>query len=229
MSNDDDKAELVRRSFDPAKIVVIPFGMDTSRRIAFEKCSSPIADPPVIAFVGTFDHRKGARDFPEIVRHVRKQIPNARFRLLGTEGHARSAEQVRSVFSKTDRDALEIYPTFAADELPRLLADCSLGVFPSHIEGFGFAVLEMLAASLPVIAYDAPGPPMMLPPEWLIERGNTAAFAAKVVNLLSSKQHFNEARQQALTIPPRFTWKSAAMLTDQAYRSAIEKRRMGES
>ena len=38
----------------------------------------------------------------------------------------------------------------------------SAGAFPSHCEGFPFGVLEMLAAGLPVVAYRAPGAPMMI-------------------------------------------------------------------
>jgi glycosyltransferase involved in cell wall biosynthesis len=182
----------------------------------------------VVAFVGTFDLRKGAREFPEIVRQVGKVIPDVRFKLLGVKGQLETAEQVRNAFPISLQGGLQIYPVFPADELPRLLADCSIGMFPSHIEGFGFGVLEMLAAGMPVIAYDAPGPPMMLPAEWLVRRGDASGLAAKLLAMLQNPAALIEARLAARAIAGRFTWANAARLTDDAYRQGIIKRRASQ-
>ena len=71
-------------------------------------------------------------------------------------------------FPKKLRGYIEVIPQFHPDELPILLSSCSLGIFPSYLEGFAFGVLEMLAAALPVIAYDTPGAPMMVPEQYLV-------------------------------------------------------------
>ena len=64
--------------------------------------------------------------------------------------------------SSTSRKALSCRPTFEEADLPSLLADCAVALFPSYVEGFGLAVLEQLAAGLPTIAYDVPGPRQIL-------------------------------------------------------------------
>jgi hypothetical protein len=65
--------------------------------------------------------------------------------------------------SRRLRPLLDVQPRYELTELPELLTGVSVGVVPSRVEGFGYGVLERLAAAVPVITYDAPGPHVMLP------------------------------------------------------------------
>ena len=225
VSNHDDKAELVRRGLPSGKIVVLPFGMGPQRRRRFDEVSVEVPRQPLVVFVGTFDYRKGASDFPTIVREILADVPNARFRLLGTAGLNRTAEQVLGFFPAGTRSAMEIRPTFVAEELPDLLADASVGVFPSYFEGFGFGVLEMLAAAVPVIAYDAPGPPMMLPPEWLVPPGDARGMAAKVAMLLRDRRELALSRPRARDRSRPFDWARIAGDTIAVYQTRLNRLR----
>jgi glycosyltransferase involved in cell wall biosynthesis len=111
-------------------------------------------------------------------------------------------------------------PRFAAEALPELLAPCSVGIFPSYVEGFGYGVLEMLAASLPVIAYDVPGPPMMLPPEYLVGRGDVAGLSARVVALLRDPARLADARSWARERSRQFCSQEIAGATSAIYQDA---------
>jgi glycosyltransferase involved in cell wall biosynthesis len=223
VSNAMDRDELVRCGVPAEKIVVLPFGLSTSRRAAFEAVTSSPSSPPIVAFVGTFDYRKGACDFGDIFAGIKSAVPDARLRLLGTAGLMQTAEQVLSFFPKHLRHDVEVHPFFDPQKLPHMLADVSVGVFPSYIEGFGFGVLEMLAAGLPVIAYDAPGPPEMLPPKWLVPRGDTANMAARVTECLRNSTSLNAARQEARQLSLPFSWENIAQQTIASYTSFREK------
>lgn len=225
VSNAEDKAELIRRGIAGDKIVVLPFGLSDARRTLFDRVSSDVPAQLMVAFVGTFDYRKGAREFPTLVRSVVAAVPEARFRLLGTQGMFKTEQEILRHFPSQLRSRIEVLPRFAPEELPDLLAACSLGVFPSHMEGFPFGVLEMLAASLPVIAYDAPGPPMMLPAPYLVPRGDVDAMSEKVVALLRDERKLRDARQWAKQQAEPFRWKMVARETSEAYRNAAEARR----
>jgi glycosyltransferase involved in cell wall biosynthesis len=218
VSNDHDRAALQAKGFDPGKVVVLPLGLTQARMAQF--ASSPPRAPsrPRVAFVGTFDPRKGAHDFPAIIGAVARAVPECRFRLLGVR---MSEGRVRGHFPRKLRPRLEIYPTFEPDDLPRLLGDCSLGMFPSYIEGFGFGVLEMLTASLPVIAYDAPGPPAMLPPEYLVPRGAAQEMAFRIIGLLGNADRLAAARLWARERARDFTWERAAQVTSDAYSERL--------
>lgn len=222
--NRDDKAELVRRSIPKEKIVVIPFGISHSRRHLFDAVSSNLLLEYKVAFVGTFDNRKGATDFPKIVKEVCQKVPGVSFLLLGTAGLYRSKKEVLLHFPKELRDRIEIIERYEPDELPRLLSVCSVGIFPSYIEGFPFGVLEMLAASIPVVAYNSPGPPMMLSPEYLVPRGDTVGMATKVAELLGNETKLAAARAWARKRSQQFCWQDIAKQTSEIYLKNWQKR-----
>jgi glycosyltransferase involved in cell wall biosynthesis len=220
--NEDDAAEVVRAGVDRGSVSVFPFGILRRRRPLFD--AVPEATPPgdpVVAFVGTFDPRKGMCEFPALVRRVAERVPRVRFRLLGTAGMVRTREGVLGYFPRRLRARLDVVPEYEPDQLPGHLAGCSVGVFPSYFEGFPFGVLEMLACALPVAAYRAPGAPMMLPPDLLVPRGDAAAMADKVAGLLGRPDDLQQARGRAREISRRFCWEDVARRTAAAYRRRL--------
>ena len=217
VSNDDDKAELMRRGIPAEKIVVVSYGISRVRRLLFDQVSSVPPSSPVVAFVGTFDYRKGAREFPQIVQAIVDAVPSVRFRLLGAKGLYKTEREVLRHFSPRMATKMEVVLKFQPEELPQLLSACSVGVFPSYIEGMPFGVLEMLAASVPVIAYDAPGPPMLLPVEHLVPRGDARAMSKKIVALLEDSLGLAAARCSAKRMSRQFDWTRAAQETHNVY------------
>ena len=115
---------------------------------------------PRIAFVGTFDSRKG-----ELPDEAEGRGPHARceFRLLG----AQYRDTTRSfVISTKFRASLEVQlprfePGTATEASERLFAG-DLPVLSRRALALVYS--KCLRRPLQVIAYDAPGPPMMLPP-----------------------------------------------------------------
>ncbi len=158
---------------------------------------------------------------------IAQAVPEARFRLVGTAGMFRTEAEVLAHFPRALREKLEVIPRFRPDELPTLLASCSVGVFPSYMEGMPFGVLEMLAASVPVIAYDAPGPPMMLPAEWLVPRGDFAAMSGKAAAILRYDAQLIAARVQAKKRSQQFRWEEAARMTADAYSAHWQEKQRG--
>lgn len=214
VANYEDHAALLEIGMPQEKIAVIPYGISRASRDIFDTVSSALPPAPKVAFVGTFDNRKGATDFPQIVETVCRAVPGAIFRLLGT---GRDEKTVLASFRARSRNDIEVFPRYSPTELPNLLAPCSVGVFPSYIEGFGLGVLEMLAASIPVVAYNSPGPPMMLPSDYLASRGDWRALSSKVIDLLNDKNRLICARLWAREQSKEFCWKSIAKQTSDTY------------
>lgn len=222
VSNEDDKRELVRRGLPPEKIVVLPFGMTAARRAEFAVAPTDPPAKPVVAFVGSFDFRKGAADFPRIFARIRSRVPEARLALFGTTGHFRDAGDVLAFFPRALRPHIDIHPRFAPGDLPALLSACSVGIFPSYCEGFGFGVLEMLAAAVPVIAYDAPGPPAMLGADRLVPAGDALGMADKAIALLQDRTRLAQARRDARLSAAPFDWDVIARQTADVYAQHID-------
>lgn len=222
VSNTDDRDELIRCGHPSSKIIVLPFGITTAQYQRFQASSLTKPSQPVITFVGTFDQRKGSVEFPEIVRDICTQIPDARFKIIGSR--YKDADAVLRSFPSSLRDRLEIIPVYEPEELPGYLASCSIGIFPSYLEGFGIGVLEMLAAGLPVVAYRVPGPPMMLTEELMVASGDFHSLARRVVEILRSpatlKASQNWARQRA----SEFLWPNIAESTLRLYSERLAQR-----
>ena len=96
VSNEDDKAELMRKGTAGNKIIVLPYGISRTRRALFDQISSKAPSKPIVAFVGTFDYRKGAKEFPEIVSQVVSAIPTACFKIMGAKGMFQTEAGIRA-------------------------------------------------------------------------------------------------------------------------------------
>lgn len=221
--NNKFKTELAGWGIPEEKIVVFPCGISASRRKLFDAVSSEIPREPQVVFVGSFDNRKGATDLPKIFENIHHIIPEAKFKLLGT-GAGRDERYVLPHFLRRLQDRIEVVPIFPSDALPGLLSSCAVGIFSSYADGFGFGVLEMLASSIPVIAYDVPGPATMLPPEYLVSPGDFEGLSLKAVELLKDKAKLRVARIWAKEQSQQFSWQQIAKDTSQIYLERWRKK-----
>lgn len=208
--NDDEFKTLVAGKTPASKIATIGLGLSKRHLDQFHQLPVEVSSHPTVVSIATFDCRKGAVEMPALLARIWQAVPDVHFRLLGGR---RSPLMIYSVFPKAMRSKIEVIPEYNQESLPSLLASCTLGIFPSYIEGFPIGVLEMLAGALPVIAYRAPGAPMMLPDEWLVPRGDFRALADKAVHLLRSPGLLTIARQQARARSFDFSMKEVARKT----------------
>lgn len=227
VSNRDDLVTLRDGMGFGDKVVWFPFGISEERRAAFDAAAlSPSVRlaSKTVAFIGTWNSRKGCRDWPEIFSRLRQLEPQAKLLLLGT---GMSEVHVRRSFPADAQSAITVIPSYASEDLPRILGGATVGAFPGYLEGFGFSVLEKIAAGLPTVAYDSPGPrdilgrlsqPAMVPP------GDIAGFAASLAGLLglgeSAYTSFaGHARHAART----FSWAEIAKETLATYRERLAR------
>jgi glycosyltransferase involved in cell wall biosynthesis len=220
VSNQDDRDELAGLGFG-GKVMCFPFGLSEARAQAFRDSLASASErlaARTVVFIGTWNSRKGARDWPLIVRRVLHQLPDTRFLFLGTD---MEPPAVLRDFPPCDRGSIEVSTRFDSAELPRLLSQVTVGAFPGYLEGFGFAVLEKLAAGLPVVAYDAPGPREMLRHQVLpttVPVGDTEGFARLLVELLTlDAERYGRYSLDSMAVAARFRWRAIAQQTAETY------------
>ncbi|HSC88681.1 MAG TPA: glycosyltransferase [Polyangiaceae bacterium] len=69
-------------------------------------------------------------------------------------------------------------------DVPRLLKTCDLAVLSSHWEGFGLAVVEAMAAGIPVLSSDVPGlADVVRGAGWLFGPGDTDGLASGILEI----------------------------------------------
>jgi len=115
---------------------------------------------PLIAFVGRLSREKGILELLDAVDRVRRQVPNLRVLMVGSQNTERGGE---SFLELTDQriEALDLRDvvTLAGlrSDVERLLREASVFVLPSHREGMPRSILEAMATGLPVVATDIRG------------------------------------------------------------------------
>ncbi|SKB98360.1 Glycosyltransferase involved in cell wall bisynthesis [Parapedobacter luteus] len=217
VQNTEDKKCLIKKGHPEDKIIIIPNGILPEKLELFKR-TPKISGTKKIAFVGTFDFRKGALDFPILLKLLsRLGNPNAKIKLLGTKGLYSTQQQILGFFPKKLQHLIEIHPTFEPSELPALLSDCQVGVFPSYLESFGYGALEMMAAGLPVVGYDTPGPCDFLLPELKVPAGNTLLMAQKLNKLLNEPAYLEKMGIQAQKQVDKYNWDTIALEVSKTY------------
>jgi glycosyltransferase involved in cell wall biosynthesis len=224
----ENEAVCLRRELGSAdRIIVQPYGLTNDRCRALLEDAAPATvrlAGKKISFIGMWAARKGSHDWAQIIRRVRQNIPDARFCFLGTMVEAGT---ISSDLGNSSRRDVEFISEYSPEDLPKLLSDCAAGAFPSYVEGFGLAVLEQLAAGIPTVAFDVPGPRDILGeqlPELLVVSGEIDAFATAICHLLKlDVAAYESLSKRCVGIAAAFNWRTIAANTLAKYRERLRK------
>jgi glycosyltransferase involved in cell wall biosynthesis len=152
--NDEDRQLFVDRRLvrDEQARVVPGSGVDLERF----KPTPAVGGPPVFLLIGRLLRDKGVGEFVEAARLVRRDLPDARFQLLGPIDPAnRTAITQAQVDSWVREGIVENLGT--TDDVRPYIAAATAIVLPSYREGLPRSLLEGGAMERPLIATNVPG------------------------------------------------------------------------
>lgn len=112
-----------------------------------------------VLFVGTWIARKGTRTLIEAATRLHSQGIRPRWLIAGS---GLTAAEVLSAWPVDLHDDVEVVPTFEPGSEGALYGRATVFVLPSFFEGQPLALLQAMAAALPVIATDTCGQKDML-------------------------------------------------------------------
>jgi glycosyltransferase involved in cell wall biosynthesis len=156
---------------DPARIAVIPYGLDVHRfdpaavaKGALRSRYDIPADAPVVGVLSRLEPLKGQRDTIDAVPAVLAAFPDAWIVLAGDETPESGGTYEPTLRRRAEElgVAHRVVFTGRVDETAPVLADFTIYLLPSHSETFSLGCLEAMAMGLPVIGTDAGGTPEML-------------------------------------------------------------------
>lgn len=127
------------------RIAIVPYGTEA---FFFDVERAP-ADEPTILWIGRWTRDKGADRLPTIIDRLLDVVPTARVHLVGTILPARD---VVEAFTERTRPRVTVTPRATREEVARAIGSAWVGLANSRFEGFGRAVIEMMAGGLPVVA-----------------------------------------------------------------------------
>lgn len=182
-------AQILRKNgADPSKIQIIPNGITPTQT---EKDRSVLAElgigfGPVITTLARFSPEKGLDFLCDAIARLKAQagIP---FRVL-LVGDGAEYPAIQAKIAELELENTVLLPGYRTDTA-RILAVSDIYVNSSQSEAMSFAVLEAMAAALPVVATDAGGNPDLIDGNcgFLIPYGDAGAFANALLTLLEGE------------------------------------------
>ncbi|UCC67271.1 MAG: glycosyltransferase family 4 protein [Armatimonadota bacterium] len=137
----------VARMSPSARLEVVPTSVPTQLYGPFPGGDR---EPVKILFVGWIDRNKGVFDLVDAIVGMAKRPPQFQVHMIG---NGRDMNALKAMIA--DRGVQEfftIYGWVTEDFKRRALRTASIFVLPSHVEGLPTALLEAMAAGLPVVA-----------------------------------------------------------------------------
>ncbi len=222
--------ELVRqdRLISPDQATLVRNGIEVSR---FLQPADPkevdrfrqawgLKGRPVIGTIARLNAMKGQEFLVRAVPGLLKEFPDLALLLVG-EGPERE-KLVRLAYELKIQDHLIIAPSVEETRIP--LAAMDLFVYPSLQEGFGLAIVEAMAAGVPVVATQSGGPSDIIEPGvsgLLVPPGDTEALGAAVRSLLADPARRQQIAQAARDRAKLFDIERVALETEQVYACVI--------
>ena len=204
------------------RVVPVPHGVP---RLAM--AAAPIVglvgDSPFILALGTLEPRKNIARLVEAFADVSSRHPDVSLLVAGADGPAKPAvEAAREALPVAVRRRVHLAGYVDDRVRSALLAKATLFVYPSIYEGFGFPILEAMAAGTPVLAGDAGAIPEVAGDgALLVEPTDTAALADAINRALDDDELRSTLIRAGRRRAASFSWRTAAAgLTDLYHRAA---------
>lgn len=184
--------------FPTDKAVVIYNGIDTTPftqlglhrnalRVKLRTSIGAPADAPVVSLVGELNERKQQRVVIEAMPKVLEKFPAARVLFVG-DGDDRAA--LEAVVKERGLQASIVFTGFRTDVAEIMMGSDAL-LLPSRVEGFGYVLVEAMAAGIPCIASNASSIPEIVEDGVtgiLHAVGDSGAIADAINDLLSNPE-----------------------------------------
>ena len=225
--------ENLERIFPRNKIVVIPNGVtfdaqadDREAKAAeFRSLHSIPRDAPLVVTLGELKPLKGQRDLVLAANEVLKRHDDAYFVIAGKDNSIdqKFRRELKRLAKVLGLERRVIWLDWL-DDISPLLAAADLFVSPSHSESFGLAILDAMAAGVPVVASATDGAKTLISDaNALVPIKDPLALATTITKFLDDPDERRElAERLANDARSRFSLATMVDATEQAYQEVLE-------
>lgn len=211
-------------ALNPDRVVAIPYGLDSKLFAAPAESRHP--DSESILFPGAPVKRK---NLDLVLRCMAAASTGAVSRACLSISGAREEDfpaesaRVRSLGLEKRVRWLGHVPQ---EEMPNVMAEASVVVYPSLYEGFGFPPLEAMAVGTPVVASDRGSLPEVLGDgALLVDIGEDRPFCEALEAVLTRPDLRERLSQAGRDRARSFTWERCAEKTVDLYRAVLAESR----
>ncbi len=139
-----------------------------------------------VIFTGTLNENKGISQLAKAWNKVIEEVPDAELIVFGKG----PVERVKALMTTQARKTVSFMGHVNRQELFRYLGEASIAIFPSFAESFALAPMEAMACGTAVIYTSRTSGPELVDEGvngLLVDPGNVADIAEKIIKLLSDK------------------------------------------
>ena len=200
---------------------VVPQGIQSK----YLSLSSMQTKAPVILSVGSISQRKGHLFLIKAFEKVHSKIPTARLIIAGSLAEETYLAKMREEIEICRlQDSVDILPNIPQEELLQQYKTASIYALHSQEESQGIALVEAMAAGLPVVSTTVGGIPYVVKDEesgLLSEYSDIDSFAHNIIRLLEDKNLRDKMAQSAREIAQNYSWKNIAQAIETVYNRVI--------
>ena len=137
-------------------LILIPHGLDPTPFEVSTPETKGTRPELTIGFIGRFEHNdKGTMFLPPLAQLLSKRGVPFRMVLAGRGPHEQQLRRALKTFTSTHQ--VQFIGSVPPTDVPAVLRNIDVFVFPSRNEGFGFALVEAMAAGCAVVSSLIPG------------------------------------------------------------------------
>ncbi|MCA9935307.1 MAG: glycosyltransferase family 4 protein [Ardenticatenaceae bacterium] len=223
------KQELITLlKIDPAKVQIVPYGVDTERFTSNHPDQKQITQKynipdSALLYLGT---KKQWKNLPMLLKALNLMVKKGEQATLILAGkNARHQQDLAPLIRdlQLQEHILEVGFIEEAD-VSAFYAAATIFVFPSYYEGFGLPILEAMASGVPVVASNAASIPELVGDAGILMDPHTPhKWAEVMIQLLHNKPTRHELVQQGLARVQQFSWQDCAQNTFKVFQDATRQ------
>jgi glycosyltransferase involved in cell wall biosynthesis len=220
VANSRAAADRLRLEHVPArKIVVIPNGLSAD----YTPERPPARPPRKVVVVANLRSEKGHDVLIDAAPAIVAQFPDATFEIVG------AGPELDSLTARADSHGVRGAFTFLGhrDDVPARLAAADIFVLPSRSEAFPNAVIEAMAAGLPIVASNVGGIPELVTDRrtgLLAPAGDARALTDRIIALMADARLAASLGAAARIEAGRYSFDRMVASFDALYLSELMRR-----
>lgn len=227
-TNDEKDAIVDFCDIDPAKVSVIPPGVDLSRFRPMSRTQSReylgYGEEKNILFVGRLEPLKGLDVLFRAVAAL-EDLGNITLNIVGGDDNSQEKARLQKLASRMKLTKnVRFIGSVTQGELPLHYNAADVCVLPSHYESFGLSALEAAACGRPVVASEVGGLPAIVrngSTGFLVEPKHSDIMAERLCELLGDGMLRTRMGSAARTHAESLGWDRAADALIDRYREMV--------
>jgi len=202
---------------DPARVAVIPNGVDESFSYAAQRYLHP---KPRLLFVGRYVVQKNVILFLRALEGVSEQFETT------LVGNGELEAELKEATKKLQLQNVRFYGVAQGSELRALYQNADVFVLPSAWEGMPLVLLEAMAMGLPIVGTDIPGIRDVAAQGqngMLTPLGDPSAFRQALLSVTGDADLYRRMSETSLRLAGKYSWKAVGAEFERVYDQAVKR------